>query len=85
MSISDSITEELWKQLREREPGGSSMVTLMKEPLEVNNKFLHEFELAKEIISNVRSIRLQKNIALKEQLELQAVSYTHLNSVWCST
>ena len=45
----------------------------MKEPLEVNEKFLQEFELAKEIISNVRSIRLQKNIALKEQLELQVV------------
>ena len=67
------ITEELWQQLREREPGASLMVTLMKEPLEVNEQFLQEFELAKEIISNVRSIRLQKNIALKEQLELQVV------------
>jgi valine--tRNA ligase len=67
------ITEELWQQLREREPGASLMVTLMREPLEVNEKFLQEFELAKEIISNVRSIRLQKNIALKEQLELQVV------------
>ena len=67
------ITEELWQQLREREPGASLMVTLMKEPLEVNEKFLQEFELAKEIISNVRSIRLQKNIAMKEQLELQVV------------
>ena len=45
----------------------------MKEPLEVNEQFLQEFELAREIISNVRSIRLQKNIALKEQLELQVV------------
>ena len=67
------ITEELWQQLRERKPGESLMVTLMEEPLEVNEKFLQEFELAKEIISNVRSIRLQKNIALKEQLELQIV------------
>ena len=41
------ITEELWQQLREREPGASLMVTLMKEPLEVNETFLQEFELAK--------------------------------------
>ncbi|WP_301423484.1 class I tRNA ligase family protein, partial [Bacteroides caecimuris] len=67
------ITEELWQQLREREPGASLMVTRMKAPHEVNENFLKEFELAKEIISNVRSIRLQKNIALKEQLELQVV------------
>ena len=49
------------------------MVTQMFEPNEVNEKFLQEFEVAKEIISNVRSIRLQKNIAMKEQLELQVV------------
>ena len=78
------ITEELWQQLREREPGASLMVTLMKEPLEVNEKFLQEFELAKEIISNVRSIRLQKNIAMKEQLRLQVIGnhpVEKLNSV----
>ena len=67
------ITEELWQQLRERKPGASLMVTQMFEPNEVNEKFLQEFEVAKEIISNVRSIRLQKNIAMKEQLELQVV------------
>ena len=58
------ITEELWQQLREREPVGA------------NEQFLADFEVAKEIISNVRSIRLQKNIALKEELELQVVG-TH--------
>ena len=67
------ITEELWQQLRERQPGASLMVTRMFEPGEVNEKFLQEFEVAKEIISSVRSIRLQKNIAMKEPLELQVV------------
>lgn len=32
-----------------------------------------QFEVVKEIISSVRSIRLQKNIAQKETLELQIV------------
>ena len=70
------ITEELWQQLREREPGESLMVTQLFEPVGANEQFLAEFEVAKEIISNVRSIRLQKNIALKEELELQFVG-TH--------
>ena len=70
------ITEELWQQLREREPGESLMVTQLFEPVGANEQFLAEFEVAKEIISNVRSIRLQKNIALKEELELQVVG-TH--------
>ena len=70
------ITEVLWQQLREREPGESLMVTQLFEPVGANEQFLAEFEVAKEIISNVRSIRLQKNIALKEELELQVVG-TH--------
>ena len=70
------ITEELWQQLREREPGESLMVTQLFEPVGANEQFLADFEVAKEIISNVRSIRLQKNIALKEELELQVVG-TH--------
>ena len=78
------ITEELWQQLRQREPGASLMVTRLSETFEVNEKFLQEFEVAKEIISNIRSIRLQKNIAMKEQLRLQVIGnhpVEKLNSV----
>ncbi|MCD8183257.1 MAG: valine--tRNA ligase [Bacteroides sp.] len=68
------ITEELWQQLRERKPGESLMVHPLGEiDADVNEEFLQEFEIAKEIISNVRSIRMQKNIALKEALELQVI------------
>ena len=67
------ITEELWQQLREREPGASLMVQPLGEPGEVNEEFLQQFETAKEIISSVRTIRLQKNIALKDPLQLQVV------------
>lgn len=67
------ITEELWQQLRERESGASLMVQPLGKPGEINEKFLQEFETAKEIISSIRTIRMQKNISLKEQLELQVV------------
>ena len=40
---------------------------------EVDEAFVQQFEVVKEVISNVRSIRLQKNIAQKEPLELQVV------------
>ena len=74
----------MWQQLRQREPGASLMVTRLSETFEVNEKFLREFEVAKEIISNIRSIRLQKNIAMKEQLRLQVIGnhpVEKLNSV----
>ena len=77
------ITEELWQQLRERKPGESLMVHEMckidknacSEPL------LQEFEIAKEIIGNVRTIRAQKNIPMKEALELQIVGTNPVESL----
>ena len=45
---------------------------------------IRQFEVVKEVISNIRSIRLQKNIAMKEQLRLQVIGnhpVEKLNSV----
>ena len=67
------ITEELWQHIIDRKDGESLMVSSMTAPGEVDEAIVREFEVVKEIISNVRSIRLQKNIAQKEALELQAV------------
>ena len=39
----------------------------------VDEDIIREFEVVKEVISNIRSIRLQKNIAQKEALELQVI------------
>ena len=49
------------------------MVDRMTIDTAVCKDLLVRFEVVKEVISNVRSIRLQKNIAQKEALELQIV------------
>ena len=67
------ITEELWQHIVDRKDGDSLMVSPMVAPGKVDEAIVQQFEVVKEIISNVRSIRLQKNIAQKEALELQAV------------
>ena len=67
------ITEELWQHIVDRKDGESLMVSLMVAPGKVDEAIVQQFEVVKEIISNVRSIRLQKNIAQKEALDLQAV------------
>ena len=38
--------------------------------------YLEDFEIAKEIVGGVRTIRLQKNIPNKEALELQVLGVT---------
>ena len=67
------ITEELWQQMCEREDGESLMVSALTLDSYVDTDFVKQFEVVKEVISNIRTIRLQKNIAQKEALELQVV------------
>ena len=73
------ITEELWQALYERKAGES----IMREPLVLSalpaekKQLLEDFEQVKQIVSGVRMVRSQKNIAPKEQLELQAVNANH--------
>ena len=69
------ITEELWQQMYERnaEEGESLMVSALNMDTYVDTNDVAQFEVVKDIISNIRSIRLQKNIAQKEALELQVL------------
>ena len=54
------ITEELWQALEPRKEGESLMVALMPEVAPVDNAYLDAFDVVKEIVSGVRTIRLQK-------------------------
>ncbi len=67
------ITEELWQHIIDRKEGESLMVSPMTVASEVDEELVRQFELVKEVIAGVRSIRLQKNIAQKESLELQVL------------
>ena len=73
------ITEELWQALYERNAGES----IMRESLKLNKitaedeKLLADIEQVKQIVSGIRMVRNQKNIAPKEALELQAVGQNH--------
>ncbi len=76
------ITEELWQALYERKTGESIMrENLVLGGLTTKDKqLLADFEQVKQIVSGVRMVRSQKNIAPKEALELQAVSSNHYES-----
>ena len=69
------ITEELWQHIYDREEGESIMRDRLElpAPTEADNKLAAQIESVKQIVSGVRMVRSSKNIAPKEQLELQAV------------
>ncbi len=67
------ITEELWQALTDREANASIMVQPTPTTSVYPAKVIADFEVVKEIVSGVRTIRLQKNIAQKNPLELQVL------------
>ncbi|MDE6172252.1 MAG: valine--tRNA ligase, partial [Bacteroides sp.] len=67
------ITEELWQHIVDRKEGESLMVSPLSISSQVDESVAQAFETVKEVISSIRSIRLQKNIAQKEALELQVI------------
>jgi len=73
------ITEELWQHIAERKEGESIMCQCLKidAPTEADNKLNADIEVVKQIVSGVRMVRNQKNIAPKEQLSLQAIGQNH--------
>jgi valyl-tRNA synthetase len=69
------ITEELWQHLYDRKDGESIMRDSLKlaAPSEADNQLAAQIENVKQIVSSVRMVRSSKNIAPKEQLDLQVV------------
>ena len=67
------ITEELWQHLYDRKEGESLMVQELNISTTCDESIIKNFEIVKEVIGGIRTIRLQKNIAQKETLSLQVV------------
>lgn len=67
------ITEELWQHLYDRKEGESLMVQKMEFSPSWNEQVIAAFETVKGVISGIRTIRTQKQIAQKETLALQVI------------
>ena len=67
------ITEELWHALFERKEGESIMVSPMPEIRKYDTGLLDGLEVVKEVVAGIRNVRAQKNIPIKDTIELQVV------------
>ena len=68
------VTEEIWQDLEERKAGESIMYAAAPKAEPVDEHLLQRFDLVKEIISNVRNIRKQRNIAQRNELTLNFIA-----------
>jgi hypothetical protein len=80
------ITEELWQHIYDRKDSESIMCDELKLPAPTKDeeRLIEDIEQVKAIVGGVRTVRNQKNIAPKVELELNAIgqnNYEAYNSV----
>ncbi len=64
------ITEELWQNMKPREDGETIMFQPYPKPEKYDPDYIGAFETANGIVAGIRSVRQQKSILPKEQLEI---------------
>jgi valyl-tRNA synthetase len=64
------ITEEIWHLISDRKEGESIMISAMPSPENYDNNNIDAFEFAKNVISEIRTIRKNNNIPNKDVLDL---------------
>ena len=79
------ITEELWQHIADRAEGASIMRDNLQldVPSEADLELHASIESVKQIVSGVRTVRNQKNIAPREPLVLQAIGANRYSAYDC--
>ena len=64
------IAEEIWHLIRERKEGDDLVIANWPEVTEVNKEVLAQFKVSEEVITNIRNVRKENNIATKVKMDL---------------
>ncbi|MCB0578549.1 MAG: valine--tRNA ligase [Phaeodactylibacter sp.] len=64
------VTEEIWHHLRDRAAGDDCIISRYPRPEAYDQDLINRVEEAKEVVTNVREVRNNKGIKMKEELKL---------------
>ncbi|WP_418508408.1 valine--tRNA ligase [Corallibacter sp.] len=74
------LTEDLWHYIKDRTPEEALIVASWPTAKPINETLISEFDFASEVISGIRTIRKEKNIAFKD-----AIGFSVINNEKSST
>ena len=74
------LTEDLWHYIKDRTPEDALIVASWPTTKAINETLISEFDFASEVISGIRTIRKEKNIAFKD-----AIGFSVINNEKAST
>ena len=76
------LTEEVWQHIAERSPEEALVVAQWPTLQDVSEELIEGFNFASDVISGVRTIRKEKNIPMKETLELSVLNDGGISKDW---
>jgi valyl-tRNA synthetase len=79
------LTEEIWQHIAERTPEQALIIAEYPKMTTFNAQLIADFDFAAEVIAGIRTIRKEKNIAMKDAVALKVVNHekasTYFDSV----
>ena len=68
------LTEEIWQYISERTPDDALIIAKWPETKPINETLILEFEFAQDVVSGIRNIRKEKNIAFKDAIGFSVIN-----------
>ncbi|PWI30957.1 valine--tRNA ligase [Flavobacteriaceae bacterium LYZ1037] len=68
------LTEEIWQYITERTPEDALIIAKWPETKPINDTLISEFEFTQDVVSGIRNIRKEKNIAFKDAIGFSVIN-----------
>ena len=76
------LTEEVWQHIAKRSTQEALVIAKWPEVGHIDENRISQFDFAAEVIAGVRTIRKEKNIPMKEALELSVLNTEEMSKDW---
>ncbi|MEP2280422.1 valine--tRNA ligase [Maribacter sp.] len=76
------LTEEVWQHIAKRDETEALVISKWPTVGKIDEELIAQFDFAAEVISGVRTIRKNKNIPMKEALELSVLNSEKASNRW---
>ncbi|MGR7813347.1 valine--tRNA ligase [Lacinutrix undariae] len=76
------LTEDIWQYIAERTPEEALIVAKWPEVKPINTEIISQFEFASEVISGIRTVRKEKNIAFKDAIGFSVINNEKSNTAF---
>ncbi len=73
------LTEEIWQYMKERTSEEALIISKYPEQKPFDKQLIGDFDMVKDIVSGIRTIRKEKNISFKDTIEIYVINNEKLD------